>query len=48
MTVIKKLFLWVGGAVTPLLIFWVADLPQTVRLKAAIVRMLPLDPESMD
>jgi hypothetical protein len=47
-TVIKKLFLWVGGVVTLLLIFCVVDLPQTVRLKAAIVRMLPLDPESMD
>jgi predicted component of type VI protein secretion system len=48
MTMIKKLFLWVGGVVTLLLIFWVVDLPQTVRLKAAIVRMLPLDPESTD
>jgi hypothetical protein len=47
-TVIKKLALWVGGVVTLLLIFWVVDLPQTVRLKAAIVRVLPLDPESMD
>jgi hypothetical protein len=47
-TVIKKLAVWVGGVVTLLLIFWVVDLPQTVRLKAAIVRILPLDPESMD
>jgi hypothetical protein len=47
-TVIRKLALWVGGVVTLLLIFWVVDLPQTVRLKAAIVRILPLDPESMD
>ena len=46
--VIKKLALWVGAVVTLLLIFWVVDLPQTVRLKAAIVRILPLDPESMD
>jgi hypothetical protein len=46
--VIKKLALWVGGVVTLLLIFCVVDLPQTVRLKAAIVRILPLDPESMD
>jgi hypothetical protein len=47
-TVIKKLALWVGGVITLLLIFSVADLPQTVRLKAAIVRILPLDPESID
>jgi hypothetical protein len=47
-TVIKKLALWVGGIVTLLLTFWVVDLPQTVRLKAAIVSILPLDPESID
>jgi hypothetical protein len=47
-TVIKKLALWVGGVVTLLWIFWVVDLPQSVRLKAAIVRILPLDPESID
>jgi hypothetical protein len=47
-TVIKKLAPWVGGVVALLLIFWVVDLPQTVRLKATIVRILPLDPESMD
>jgi hypothetical protein len=53
MTLIKKLALcflafWFGGVVTALSIFWVVDLPQTVRLKAAIVRILPLDPESRD
>jgi hypothetical protein len=48
MTVTKKFTLWFGGVVTFLSIFWVVDLPQTVRLKAAIVRMLPFDPESMD
>ncbi len=48
MTLIKKLALWFGGVVTFLSVFWVVDLPQTVRLKASIVRMLPLDPESMD
>ncbi len=37
--------LWFGGVVALLSIFWVIDLPQTVRLKAAIVRMLPLDPD---
>jgi hypothetical protein len=47
-TVIKKLALWVGGVITLLLIFSVVDLPQTVRLKAAIVRIFPLDPESID
>jgi hypothetical protein len=48
MAVIRKAALWLGGAVAVLAIFWVVDLPQTVRLKAAIVRMLPLDPGFMD
>jgi hypothetical protein len=47
-TVIENLAFWVSGAVTLLLIFWVVDLPQTVFLKTAIVRILPLDPESID
>jgi hypothetical protein len=38
---LKRLALWFGGAVAFLGALWVVDVPQTVRLKAAIVNATP-------